>query len=350
MPAPAPAAEWMPLTPTEAARAASWAAACDERSFSAVIAHNLATFTHDAHAAGSVVDKFQGVTRDRRRRHSNDNFLAKLAEAEKLNPYQPPAPAGPSYVAPPPIPMAPPPQAAPEPAPPPEPPPAAAKKSRQKRLSKEGARVAAEAFWEGDVDASSTIDQEEWKKLVLAKPELTRQMSVTLEEAFARADQDGNGTLELGEFLKTKEARRIAEAAEAAHAAEGETRCYSHGASSSSEDASLAFATAPEAGFASVFAGQVVGQGRKSPVPHLALREDGSPARQKRRPHGKHRKKRHSKDHTAAAGSSSAPGAAPEQSQHSHHHHQHSSQHHHHHGHHRKRRQPKPATLNEHVA
>ena len=159
------------------------------------------------------------MTRDRRRRHSNDNFLAKLAEAEKLNPYQPPHPPGPSYAAPPPIPMA------PEPAPEPQPPPTAAKKSRQKRLSKEGARVAAEAFWEGDVDASSTIDQEEWKKLVLAKPELTRQMSVTLEEAFARADQDGNGTLELGEFLKTKEARRIAEAAEAAHAAEAETRC-----------------------------------------------------------------------------------------------------------------------------
>ena len=170
----------------------------DARSSSAVIVGKLSKFSQEQQSAEGIVGTLNGLREKRERKREDDAFLERLAVAEQANPFFAPTSAEP--------------QAAASSA---SSPPAAGekKKAREKRLTREEAATAAEIFWDRDIDASSTIDRAEWERLVVSNETLSRSMSVTIDEAFLRADKDGNGEIQLNEFLQSREARKLATAA-----------------------------------------------------------------------------------------------------------------------------------------
>lgn len=89
------------------------------------------------------------------------------------------------------------------------------KEKRKARLKGAGLEAASELFWSGDQDANAGIDREEWGRLV---EQTGRSLSVSVDEAFDRADKDGDGLVDWREWLDTKEAAHVAgnAAAEAA--------------------------------------------------------------------------------------------------------------------------------------
>ena len=89
------------------------------------------------------------------------------------------------------------------------------KEKRKARLKGAGLEAASELFWSGDQDANAGIDREEWGRLI---EQTGRSLSVSVDEAFDRADKDGDGLVDWREWLDTKEAAHVAgnAAAEAA--------------------------------------------------------------------------------------------------------------------------------------
>ena len=168
-----------------------------ERSQTQAVASQLADWSHVVEVENDVVDHITHIHDQHVRERKNDLFLAKLAAAEAPTTAKPADPVADHE------------PAADEKT-------AKQKKSkRKKRLKGQELEVASNKFWEMDSDANAILDRDEWEKMVV---ESGRALSVSMDEAFARADVDGDGTVDFKEWLQTKEAAWIsgAEAAEAA--------------------------------------------------------------------------------------------------------------------------------------
>lgn len=221
----------------------------DPRSESAILVGKLSTFAREANTVELFVDKLDGVVEERDRTRKNNDFLSRLAEAEKKNPFQSMPPHAVASAQAPPAPNS---TQAPATAEAPVAP-AAKKKPREKRLGREEAAIAAEVFWNRDEDASAAIDRGEWETLMNGDPMLMRQMSVTMDEAFLRADKDGNGTIALNEFLQTREARRLVTAEKQRREAETPVALAESHAAALRVSTSTGYLRLPETG--SVFCG-----------------------------------------------------------------------------------------------
>ena len=82
---------------------------------------------------------------------------------------------------------------------------AAGKLTRQRRPSIKEIEAASELFWAHDSDANATIDKDEWAALIEDVARRTGRRPFTPAEAqaaFERADVDGNGSLDLREWLQ----------------------------------------------------------------------------------------------------------------------------------------------------
>ena len=85
---------------------------------------------------------------------------------------------------------------------------AAKARGRTRKLSGAELELASELFWKSDADASATIDRDEWKVLMAEIATRSGRTPFTDEEAdaaFAMADTDGNGTLDLREWLAAQQ-------------------------------------------------------------------------------------------------------------------------------------------------
>ena len=148
---------------------------------------------HDFATKADVVDRLETHGRRHHRHQSSHEFLARAAGAQEA--------LGPSYASN---------SAAPAAASMAAPTPAPTRSKKPKRPTGRGLEVAGQAFWATDADASAALDRDEWTKLMESE---ARTMSVTIDEAFLRADADGDGTITLQEFLASKEASQIADRA-----------------------------------------------------------------------------------------------------------------------------------------
>ena len=85
---------------------------------------------------------------------------------------------------------------------------AAKARGRTRKLSAAELELASELFWKSDADASATIDRDEWKVLMAEIATRSGRTPFTDDEAeaaFAMADTDGNGTLDLREWLAAQQ-------------------------------------------------------------------------------------------------------------------------------------------------